>query len=338
MARSCLGVGRPTIDLNELRDAMTESQHGFSIMEDLSNRLEGGYRYMLSLAKLTTPNKQLLKGDDEWNKKRVLEYLDHKERFLELLMLAMHLTGGQPARGPELGSIKFRNNTSSARNVFIIGGDVFYVTEYHKTRAATNRSHFVVRYLPRIGEELFVLFIPSIRSFANLLFNQITFEKNSSDGDYLFCSEDKSDLCWEGQKPSETLQRESLSRLKVRLNIWSYRDIVVAIAREHVMEIAGHFEKNDAAWDDILSQDKDIHFYAWQTGHQRSTNISTYGLNNTYPSRLQQELLKQYLCISEVWHKWIGVYGSNSIGSDKMGGHVKEKIQRENGRPLSSRI
>lgn len=37
------GVGRPTIDLNELRDAMTESRHGFSIMEDPLNRLEGGY-------------------------------------------------------------------------------------------------------------------------------------------------------------------------------------------------------------------------------------------------------------------------------------------------------
>ena len=90
------------------------------------------------------------------------------------------------------------------------------------------------------------------------------------------------------------------------------------------MEIAGHFEKDDAAWEDILSQDKDIHIYAWQTGHQRSTNISTYGLNKAYPSRLQPELLKQYLRISEVWHKWIGVYESNSTGSDKKRRHVKE--------------
>jgi len=43
------------------------------------------------------PDKRLLKGDDEWDWKRVLEYLEKKERFLELLMLAMHMTGGQPA-------------------------------------------------------------------------------------------------------------------------------------------------------------------------------------------------------------------------------------------------
>ena len=212
----------------------------------------------------------------------------------------------------------------SARNTFIIGGNVFYIMEYHKTRAATNRSHFVVQYLPRKVRELLVLFIMFIRPFANLLFNQITFKKNSSDGDYLFSSEDKSDLCWKGQKLSETLQRENLSRLKVRLNIWSYRHIVVAIAREHVMEIAGHFEKDDTAWEDILSQDKDIHIYAWQTGHRRSTNISTYRLNKAYPSRLQPELSKQFLRISEVWHKWIGAYESNATGSDKKRRHMKE--------------
>src|SRR5947207_15044583 len=103
-------------------------------------------------------------------------------------MLAMHLAGGQPARGPELGSVKFRNSSLSLRNFFVIGGNAFYVTEYHKARAATPYSYFVVRYLPPRLSELLILYIAYIRPFSCLLFNNVGFKKNLTDGDYLFCS------------------------------------------------------------------------------------------------------------------------------------------------------
>ena len=47
----------PTIDLRESRDVMTESRCAYSIMKKSSNRLDDKYRCMLSLIKLTTPNK-----------------------------------------------------------------------------------------------------------------------------------------------------------------------------------------------------------------------------------------------------------------------------------------
>src|SRR5438046_2428633 len=75
----------------------------------------------------------------EWNRKRVLEYLNKKKRFLELLMLAMFIMGGQSARDLELGSIKFRDSVLTRRNFFVIGGHGFYVTEYNKARACTNQ-------------------------------------------------------------------------------------------------------------------------------------------------------------------------------------------------------
>jgi len=295
------------INLNKLCDRMTETKRGFSIMDELSNGLRGGYRYMLDLVKLATPDKRLLKADDEWDRKRVLEYLGKKERFLELLMLAMHMTGGQPARGSELGSIKFRNSMLTTRNVFVIGGNVFYVTEYHKARAATNYSHHVVRYLPSTVGRLLITFISFIRPFTDMLYNQITFKDKGSDGDYVFSSEDKSESCWDGKKLAHVLERESMARLGFQLNISSYRHIVIGIAKEHLRNIAGYFDWDDAECDKFLSHDKDIVVYAWQTGHQRATNVSTYGLDKAYPGNLQPELLRQYLRISRVWHGWIGL-------------------------------
>jgi len=255
--------------------------------------------------KLAAPNKKLLKVNEEWDRKGALEYLD-KRRFLELLMLAMHLTGGQPARGPELGSIKFRNSAFSLRNFFVISGKAFYVTEYHKARASTQYSYFVVRYLPRCLAELLVIYIAYIRPFCNLLFNQISVRKNSSDGDYLFCSEDSNDKCWNGKKLTEIMQRESGARSGSKINISKYRHIEVAVTRVHVKEIAGHFAKDDAVWQEMLGRNKDFNVYAWQTGHQLATNNSTYGLDQAYPCHLQPEFVNEYRRISQLWHRWLG--------------------------------
>ena len=48
------------------------------------------------------------------------------------------------------------------------------------------------------------------------------------------------------------------------------------------------------------------HVFSWQAGHKRATNVSTYGLDQAYPGRLQPELLYEYLRISQIWHRWLG--------------------------------
>ena len=131
--------------MKSLSDMMMKTECGFSIMQEPLNWLGEGYRLMLSLMKMATLNKKLLKGNEEWDRKGALEYLDKKRRFLELLMLAMHLTGGQPARGPQLGSIKFQNSSFFLR---MIGGKAFYVTEHHKGRALTTTFNFTTNPKP----------------------------------------------------------------------------------------------------------------------------------------------------------------------------------------------
>ena len=69
----------------------------FSVAEELSIGLDEDYRFMSNLVKLITSDKCLIKRNDEWDRKKVLEYLNKKTRCLELLMLAMFLTGGQHA-------------------------------------------------------------------------------------------------------------------------------------------------------------------------------------------------------------------------------------------------
>ena len=278
--------------------------------------LRHGRPYMVSLVKIAAPDKCLLNRNDEWNRKKVLEYLDNQKRFIELLMLLMLLIGGQPARGPELGSVKFRNSTLSRCNFFIIDGHGFYVTEYHKTKASTNYSYFVVRYLPQpVTRLILLLYIAFIQPFCKLLYNQVSITKNSIDDHHLFCHDSNSDICWNGKRLSEVLQRESHARIDVKINLWAYRHIAISITKAHVKDIAPHFSKDDVAWKQILERDPNFNVFAWQAGHKRAMNISTYGLDQTYSCQLQPELLHEYLRISLIWHRLLGFVDDNMSDS-----------------------
>jgi hypothetical protein len=109
------GVGQMNLDLVNMRDIMMERKSEFSLIDMERNRLGGGLRYMLSLVKSASPENTLLKGEEGWRWDGVLRYLDRKKRYSVPLKLAerkisrvaMHLTGGQPARGTELGQSNF---------------------------------------------------------------------------------------------------------------------------------------------------------------------------------------------------------------------------------------
>jgi hypothetical protein len=227
-------------------------------------------------------------------------------RFLELVMLAMHLTGGQPARGTEIGSIKFRNGSTSRRNLFIHGGDLFYVTEYHKARSATNLSHIVARFLPECVAQLVVSFIAFIRPFSDMLFSHISSNQNSTDGNYLFCEKPQPEEPWGGKHLSRILQQASQAHLGVSLGVWSYRHLTVAVTRRYVKEVAGLFGFKDNEWEKHYEQERGRDVYAWQTGHLKDTNAGCYGLDVAYPSQLQPELLEEYRRISRRWQEWLG--------------------------------
>ena len=67
------------------------------------------------------------------DKERVRDWIRRVARFRRLLLILIHLTGGQPARGTEILNLRHRNTAQGGyRNVFIENGTVVFVTKYHK--------------------------------------------------------------------------------------------------------------------------------------------------------------------------------------------------------------
>jgi len=299
---------RPKVDLSKVKEAMTNTDAGFSFLEIKDNNLKDGAMAMLDrLNEMDVDDERNLihEPTGHWHATRVDAYMAAKRRFLELLMLIFHMTGGMPARGTEIGSIKFRNSQHSKRNFYIVDGKAFYYTEYHKTRRAKRASYHIVRYLPQRVGELAVLYLTYIRPFATLLYDERAARQIQWDGDFFFSSDENPDQSWD-KKLSSIMMAETEARMGMMFGVAIYRHMAFAIARHYAPEAAKDFEFHD-------SQRR---LMSWQGGHCKGTNVARYGVDSAYPAKLQPELLADYWQASKAWHAFLCLLTGQALDSD----------------------
>ena len=75
------------IDLNGVRDVMSNTDPSYSFLECCETSAVDGRKYMLDLMKRLDPSKTLIKDDGRWDLHRARAYLNAKKRFLKLLMV-----------------------------------------------------------------------------------------------------------------------------------------------------------------------------------------------------------------------------------------------------------
>ncbi len=84
-----------------------------------------------------------------WDSRELSDWISFLSRFLENLLVLIHVTGGQPARAPELLSIRYSNSTKTGtRNIFIENGLLVFVTSYYKGYSISGTTKIIHRYLP----------------------------------------------------------------------------------------------------------------------------------------------------------------------------------------------
>lgn len=69
-----------------------------------------------------------------WHTRLVRKYVRRMDRFLKLLLFLAHVTAGQPARGMEITSIQHCKGFLQDCNIFVMDGQVVFVTRYHKSQ------------------------------------------------------------------------------------------------------------------------------------------------------------------------------------------------------------
>ena len=96
------------LPVDALEDDVTYTRSGYSFLNNARNGLEDTRAWILAHKEAHVDGRKLLKGG-RWQRRETRKYLRRVDNFRELLLLCVHWNGGQPARGKEITSVRFKN-------------------------------------------------------------------------------------------------------------------------------------------------------------------------------------------------------------------------------------
>ena len=306
----------PAIPWASLEDFPAEQQNGFSFLQDprtqwpvcgegwLFSRLIQGENQAGLLGQ------SLIDGEDSieargWHERSVKHYMQAIATFKESLVVLVHLTSGQPARGPELLSIRYCNTAAGGtRNIFIEQGQVALVTAYHKGYQVDNSIKIIHRYLPREVSELLIWYLWLVQPFQRQLEVAVC-ERMFGSGK--LWEQGAYDRIWTSDRIRRRLEEATLAGMGVSVNISTYRQIAIAIARRYLKGegfIDDRDDEEDVEDDDTGTAAPD-HTLDAQAGH------TTYISNMIYARAIMEgpgqtkNQRTQFLNASQAWHRFL---------------------------------
>ncbi|RHZ43205.1 uncharacterized protein CDV56_100262 [Aspergillus thermomutatus] len=211
-----------------------------------------------------------------WREGPVAQYLQEVDRFLQRLLLLVHITRGQPGRATELLTLT-HSNTKHGRHrcIFIKHGLVSTVTAYHKGYSISNSTKIIHRYLPKA----------SLQRLAR--------GQRGTASPYLWPAGEGT---WGSDRLRKVLEQEAKTHLQTKLNILSYRHAAIAISWVHLK--CGGFEQDYSGADNAAFNEQASHG-SWIAGM-----VYARGLQEA-PGHVEARR-RQYRAISREWHGFLG--------------------------------
>ncbi|KAK4551663.1 hypothetical protein LTR86_010994 [Recurvomyces mirabilis] len=173
----------PPFSLSQLCDNPANTAHGWNFLQDSRNQKVFGGGDTLLLQRVLEESDLReefgalrVDGSFAWSRARFQRYKILATEFLEMLLLLVHITGGQPARASEILGLA-HVNTACHRNIFLEEGLIAIVTSYHKGYTCTGTTKIIHRYLPLQVSELLVIYLWLVLSFiqkVGLLLHGVT--------------------------------------------------------------------------------------------------------------------------------------------------------------------
>jgi hypothetical protein len=258
---------------------------------------------------------------DWWDKPKLDEYYEKHTEFLQTLLVLMQITGGQPARGPELLSVKIYNTESTHCNIYIHKGVLSTVQQYSKNQSNIARPFYTVHHFPPCVSQILYKYLIYIRPFVrwtekdleiepeqpgylwparhntdieaakeNIVGEDEDDDEDDEDDDDIMISSAHRQGYWLTQVISAELRALCHEYgLSVDLNMQTLRHWVVGFSKKHILRPG-----QSAAALKKLKQ-----LVAFQAGHLVEHHDRTYSTDANYPSTLQPETLDEYYIVSE---------------------------------------
>lgn len=230
-----------------------------------------------------------------WIAQAAVDYNRKVTRFLDILLLLVHITSGQPARGTETLSLR-HTNTMHHRNIFVEEGLVSTVTTYHKGYSVTGSTKIIHRYLPKEVGELVVYYLWLILPFSEAL-GALALNRDLTRSAYLWGEPDSRK---DSYKLTSIFKAQTSNRFNTVLNVTTYRHLSIAISRTHLN--CGGFKK-DYGLEECANDQQSAHS-SWTAG-----TIYARGLEEA--AGHVQSRRAEYRAVSREWHQFLGFLGGH---------------------------
>ena len=313
----------PAFNLYDLQDDPVNNRRGWNFLQHPANARalpSTGKRWLLdrvlSTDWLRDEFLEVRSSDSEvtWRSSAVDQYLEQADRFLEQLLLLIHITGGQPGRATELLGLRHSNTVQGChRNIFIEHGLVSTVTSYHKGYSVSNSTKIIHRYLPEPVGELLVYYLWLVLPFWQTI-QRLARRTAGPRSPFLWPHKEKG--TWDPSRLRVAFQREAQVHLQTKMNILSYRHAAIAISRVHLKN--GAFKRDYGA--DSAAFDEQASHGSWTAG-----TVYARGLQEA-PGHVEARR-QQYRAVSREWHSFLGF--ENRRGPRK---RAMQESQAESGR------
>jgi hypothetical protein len=94
-----------------------------------------------------------------WNKQNCISWMKKCKQFLGVLATACYLLSGQPSRGTEMATLRWKNSVDEQRGLYWAQGTVLLLGQYSKLRSMSSQN----RLIPRLDWRMMQLISDSFR-------------------------------------------------------------------------------------------------------------------------------------------------------------------------------
>ncbi|KAI9882030.1 MAG: hypothetical protein M1823_006233, partial [Watsoniomyces obsoletus] len=322
---------RFAIRLEGLVDDVTFTRRGVSLVRQRDNGLDGGLPWMLTRLLQSREGQKMRSSDGKWKIKQVKRYLRQVDRFLELLMVCVHVTSGQPGRGSEITTMRHRNSVLQDRNIFVMDGQVMTVVRYHKSQSQWDKPKVVPRFLPpRLGQVM-VVYLTYLQPFQEYLRVDVL---GGGFSDYVWADEQGP---WGTDRLTRALKRETGKRLGVELHTLGYRHTAVGIGRVVVGESFSRGYQDEIGEIEEAEVDEDGEdVVELQNSRTTAMGVGNYSVPIDIIKHLSVRSIEAFRPLSTLWHRFLGLDENERAKAEKwtggsgLGATRKRKERGEN--------
>ena len=329
MAGSWVGVGQK-LDMGRISDSLVRLGAGQSFATNPKNTwLESGPGKVMRLIGPSLWDA----ARNRWKLRAGKKWLRWLKLFREVLMVLVHVWGGQPGRGPEVMTLRHCDSWQLIRNVFLLDGQVMLVTDRDKMKAIRDNGRKVARFLPdRIGR-MMVAYIAWLLPFERMLCRKCKLPESREDL-LEFLWRDGSPRVWGTDRLSAVMARMTQAETGVRIGVARYRPIAIEMGRrirglamkQLESQIEDDYDEDDNVdIDPVTGEPVDCGGswnIVWDLQSTHGTRIARqhYAVNIGYPGKLQPEMVATFREISRLWHQFLEHEASPGLGTKRKGG------------------